>query len=446
MIPPGLISSLYGSFLALEIFAKTRISGYFRHPEGFGRIAAETVFSGSGGRTCASSRHAASRCAPTSASARSSVRVFSSARRRASLAVLARSAAAAACPPEIVHFGFDGGMDSILNRRPAETIPDVPQDARKALNPCRRFPDAHGFRPDTGHHSLCFPLFGNGLVLCGERRSRCGLGRFHLPFGRRRRGGGFPCDPIRLFLRRGDPGFSRLFHGLRPIEGFPQRPRLQLLGLPFRACQAAALRPKARQSAWSGNGFVIGVLPEAHRGLICPVAAPIDRLRILASSSTGLHDFGLGPLSRMKGRRPHVWRRRKDIGVEMPMGFILVSEHGHELVAVLRLEPSHRQAFPAGKVTAPQRIVADFFDGEMMARHHGYQRVLILPDAFGLTALRRRARQVRSHVMPPFDLIDINAIDDDRQGRIRNVNRCVRITTGFGKNESGRAPGGIALA
>ncbi len=118
------------------------------------------------------------------------------------------------------------------------------------------------------------------------------------------------------------------------------------------------------------------------------------------------------------------------------MRFIFMTHYRHEGIAILLLEPIHRQTFPVFNVSTLCRIRPGFFDCERMAGDNREKGMLIDTNFSRLATLGGCPRRVRRRVVPPLDRIDIHAMNDDGRRRIRNVDRSTRITSGFCKNES----------
>lgn len=132
--------------------------------------------------------------------------------------------------------------------------------------------------------------------------------------------------------------------------------------------------------------------------------------------------------------------------MKVPMRFIFMTHDGRKGIAILLLEPIHRQTFPVFNVAALRGIRSDFFDRERVARDNCEKGMLIDANFSRLATFGDCPGRVRCRIVPSLNCIDIHAMNDDGRRGMCHMNRCPRIASSFGKNESCRAPGGIALA
>ena len=132
--------------------------------------------------------------------------------------------------------------------------------------------------------------------------------------------------------------------------------------------------------------------------------------------------------------------------MKVPMRFVHMTHDGRKGIAILLLEPIHRQTFPVFNVMALCCIRPDFFDRERMAGDNREKGMLIDANFSRLATLGNCSGGIRRCIVPPLDGIDIHAMNDDGWRGMCDMNRCTRIAASFGKNESCRTPGSIALA
>lgn len=107
--------------------------------------------------------------------------------------------------------------------------------------------------------------------------------------------------------------------------------------------------------------------------------------------------------------------------MDVPPGFVFMPDDRHETFTVEAPEPVHRHCFPTFSLCPLRRIGGDLLHGQRMACDHGHERVLVLPHATFLAALRHCPGISSGGIVHGLDPIDVHTINDDGRARRLDV-------------------------